>query len=133
MARPPRRPAAPSAGGGAKKAAAPRKRGAMEGVQVETLLNNAKIKVTRTTMQPGAEIPQQGRGFDYVILPVTEYSCSRRFMRNDKVAREVALTGVPGKPYFARATRAGAEFVLRNNSARVIVFDKIVLKGPKTE
>jgi hypothetical protein len=126
MARPPRRPAAP-----AKKAAAPRRRGAVEGVQVETLLNNATVKVIRTTMQPGAEIPQQERGLDYLIFPVTELGYSRRFTRNGRITREVALTGTPGKPSFVRATRPGAEFSVHNTSGGVIVFDKIVIKGPK--
>jgi hypothetical protein len=112
----------------APKKAAARKSAAPKGVRIETLLNNAAVKVTRTTMQPGAETPPQPRGSDYVIFPVTEYGCVRRFMRNGKVTREVALHGVPGKPYFARATRPGAEFALVNTSRKVIVFDKLVLK-----
>jgi hypothetical protein len=124
MATPPGKSPAP------KKRAA-RKGSAPEGVRIETLLNNASVKVTRTTMEPGAEIAQQGRGFDYVIFPVTEYGCVRRFMRSGKVTREVALTGVPGKPYFARATRPGAEFALVNTSGQTVVFDKIVLKRAK--
>jgi hypothetical protein len=114
------------------KSPAPKKRAARsatpEGVRIETLLNNASVKITRTTMQPGAETPPQPRGSDYVIFPVTEYGCVRRFMRNGKVTREVELPGVPGKPYFGRATRPGAEFALVNTSGKVIVFDKIVLK-----
>jgi hypothetical protein len=115
------------------KSAAPKKRaarssGTHEGVRIETLLNNASVKVTRTTMQPGAETPPQPRGSDYVIFPVTEYGCVRRYMRNGKVTREVDLPGVPGKPYFARATRPGAEFALVNISDKVIIFDKLVLK-----
>ncbi len=116
----------------AKKAAAGGRR-AMEGVRVETLLNNAQVKVTRTTMQPGAEIPQQGRGSHYVIFPITAFDCVRRFMRDDKVTREVSLSGTPGTPYFGRATRPGAEFMLVNKSSGVIVFDKVVIKGPRTE
>ena len=112
----------------APKKRAARKGAAPEGVRIETLLNNASVKITRTTMQPGAETPPQPRGSDYVIFPVTEYGCVRRFMRNGKVTREVELPGVPGKPYFARATRAGAEFALVNTSGKEIIFDKIVLK-----
>lgn len=115
----------------APKKAATRKSRAPDGVVIETLLNNASVKVTRTTMQPGAEIAQQGRGSDYVIFPVTPYDCVRRFTRNGKLVRAVALTGVPGKPYFARATRAGAEFALVNVTGKTIVFDKVVLKRAK--
>ena len=115
------------------KSAAPKKRAARTsaapaGVRIETLLNNASVKVTRTTMQPGAETPPQARGSDYVIFPVTAYGCVRRYMRNGKVVREVDLHGVPGKPYFGRATRPGAEFALVNTSGKVIIFDKLVLK-----
>lgn len=124
MARLPGKAAAP-------KVAAARKIGTPMGVRIETLLNNASVKVTRTTMQPGAEIPQQARGNDYVIFPVTPYGCVRRFLRNGKVAREVALTGVPGKPYFARSTKTGGEFALVNTSRKTVVFDKVVLKRPK--
>jgi len=126
MARAPRQ----SSSSSPKKAAAGGRRGS-EGVQVETLLNNAQVKVTRTTMQAGAQIPQQGRGLDYVIFPVTAFTCSRRFMRDGKPTREVALTGTPGKPYFGRATRPGAEFTLVNTGGGVVVFDKIVIKYPK--
>ncbi len=122
MARTPGKSPAPKKKSAARKSAAP------QGVRIETLLNNASVKITRTTMQPGAETPPQPRGSDYVIFPVTEYGCVRRFMRNGKVTREVDLPGVPGKPYFARATRPGAEFALVNTSGKVIVFDKIVLK-----
>lgn len=121
----------PRASAPSPKKAAPRKRGPVEGVQIDTLVNNSSVKVTRTTMQPGAEIPQQGRGSDYVIFPITEYSCARRFMRGNKISREVPLEGVPGRPYFARATRAGAEFVLVNHGSSVAVFDKVVLKRPR--
>lgn len=115
------------------KSPAPKKRAASrsaapEGVRIEVLLNNASVKVTRMTMQPGAETPPQARGSDYVIFPVTEYGCVRRFTRNGKIIREVELTGVPGRPYFARATRPGAEFALVNTSGKEIVFDKLVLK-----
>src|SRR5580658_7410619 len=123
MARAPGKSPAPK-----KKAA--RKSAAAGGVRIETLLNNASVKITRTTMQPGAETPPQPRGSDYVIFPVTEYGCVRRFMRNGKVTREVELPGVPGKPYFGRATRPGAEFALVNTSGKVIVFDKLVIKRP---
>jgi hypothetical protein len=117
------------------KSPAPKKRaahagGTPDGVRIETLLNNAAVKVTRTTMQPGAETPPQPRGSDYVIFPVTAYGCVRRYMRNGKVIREVDLPGVPGKPYFGRATRPGAEFALVNTSGKVIVFDKLVIKRP---
>jgi hypothetical protein len=124
MATPPRKaPAAKKAG--TRKIAAP------AGVQIETLLNNASVKITRTTMQPGAEIAQQGRGSDYMIFAVTEYSVVRRFTRNAKVTREVAISGTPGKPYFARATKSGAEFSLVNVGRTTVVFDKIVLKRAK--
>ena len=124
MATPPRK--APAA-----KKAAPRKTAAPAGVQIETLLNNASVKITRTTMQPGAEIAQQGRGSDYVISAITEFSLVRRFTRNAKVTREVAVSATPGKPYFARATKAGAEFSLVNAGPTAVVFDKIILKRAK--
>jgi len=122
MARAPGRSPAP------KKKSATRKSAVAEGVRIETLLNNASVKITRTTMQPGAETPPQPRGSDYVIFPVTEYGCVRRFTKNGKVTREVDLPGVPGKPYYGRATRPGAEFALVNTSGKEIIFDKIVLK-----
>lgn len=130
MASPPRK-APPPPKAPAAKQAAPRKSAAPAGVQIETLLNNASVKITRTTMQPGAEIAQQGRGSDYVISAVTEFSLVRRFTRNGKVTREVAVSGTPGKPYFARATKAGAEFALVNVGPTAVVFEKTVLKRPK--
>ena len=92
------------------------------------LLDNSYVRVTRTTMQAGAELPPERRTHNYVILPVTRFSVIRRFVRGARVAREVAIEGEPGKPYFGRATRGEARFALVNNSDSVIAFDKVVLK-----
>ena len=134
MASPPRKSAAPKKAApkkAAPKKAAARRSPAMEGVVVETLLNNAVVKVTRTTMQPGAAMPPLPRGADYVLLPVTDFTCVRRHMRNGRVTREVAVTGVPGKPYLGRAIPTGTEISLVNTGSGIAVFDKVVIKTAK--
>jgi hypothetical protein len=131
MASRPGSPATPKKA--APKKAAPKKsatgkRAAPEGVVVETLLNNALVKVTRTTIQPGAAMPPLTRGADYVLLPVTDFTCVRRHMRNGKVTREVTVNAVSGKPYLGRAIPAGTVIELANTGSTVAVFDKVVLK-----
>ncbi len=118
MARSPRRSSGAGAGG-------PR---TPEGVQIEILLDNSYVRVTRTTMQPGAEIPPASRNSHYVIHPITPFNCTRRFVRRGATTREVAIDGVPGKPYFGRATRGESKFALVNKSNAPIVFDKVILK-----
>jgi len=78
-------------------------------------------------MQPGAETPAAATRVRLCDLPVTEYGCVRRFMRNGKVTREVGCMAFPGKPYFARATRRG-RVRAGQHQRKVIIFDKLVLK-----
>ncbi len=126
MATPPRKaPAAKKAG--TRKIAAP------AGVQIETLLNNASVKITRTTHAAWRRNRAAGARVRLCdSSAITEFSLVRRFTRHGKVTREVAVSGTPGKLLFRpryqvrRGILAGQR---RPNSSRIL--DKIILKRAK--
>ncbi len=89
----------------------------------ETLIDDARVRVTRFTFAPGAETGWHRHGHDYVIVALTE--CRMQLHDPGDVLREVV---VPAGASYRRD--AGVEHNVVNGGAQVMIFVEVELKEP---
>jgi beta-alanine degradation protein BauB len=86
-----------------------------------TLVDDARVRVTRFDFEPGAETGWHTHGFDYVVTPVTQ--CVMLLEQPDGETRSVTME--PGVAY--RRTQ-GVHHNVVNGGAKPMTFVEVELK-----